>query len=378
MGEPVVSSPVFLESNRMKLSQTIHVSSLKALAVSAALCAATAGVSAQEKVTFAYPTNITLSNAPTLMAIGMGYFKEAGLDVDVRFFQGSSVMMPQVTQKHIQFGWMAPDTLIASNQPGKKDALPVKMFYNGIYESPYEMVVLQKSPIQSLEELKGKKIGVGAMSWGNLPATKSMLKAYKYELGKDYDFVPVGVGPTAYRALADGKIDALNLFDTFHIQMERDGAQLRRLPVKKNYQELFSNGWIAHEDTLKNRPDLVVKFAKAAAKGVVACNANPTACVKNFWTLYPNAKPADGSDEKKMADALAILNARLKTMIPAGGVSQMGYFTDKTWTNYVDVLFEGGHITTRDIKIDRIYTNQFVKDINNFDAAPIEAAAKAK
>ena len=361
----------------MTLTASPRFSSLKTLAVAAALCASAVGASAQEKVTFAYPTNISLSNAPTLMAIGMGYFKEAGLDVDVRFFQGSSVMMPQVTQKHIQFGWMAPDTLITSQQPGK-DALPVKMFYNGIYLSPYEVVVLKNSPVKSLEDLKGKKVGVGAMSWANLPATKAMLKDHKYELGKDYEFVPVGVGPTAFRALADGKIDALNLFDTFHIQMETNGAELRRLPQKAIYQELFSNGWIAHEDTLKSRPDLVVKFSKAAAKGVVACNANVTACVKNFWALYPNTKPVDGSEDKKLADAVAQLKARLHTMLPAQGPAQMGYFTDKSWTNYVDVLFAGGHLSTKEIKVDRLYTNQFVKEINNFDVAAVEAAAKAK
>jgi NitT/TauT family transport system substrate-binding protein len=318
-----------------------------------------------------------LSNAPTLMAIGMGYFKEAGLDVDVRFFQGSSVMMPQVTQKHIQFGWVAPDTLIVSQQPGR-DALPVKMFYNGIYLSPYEVVVLKSSPLQGLQDLKGKKIGVGAMAWANLPATKAMLKDHQYELGKDYDFVPVGAGPSALRALLDGKIDALNLFDTFHIQMESSGVELRRLAQKPIYQELFSNGWVAHEDTLKSRPDLVVKFSKAAAQGVVACNANPQACVKNFWALYPNAKPSEGTEDKKMADAVAILKARLQTMLPAQGAAQMGFFTEKSWKDYVQVLHTGGHISTKDVDTSRLYTNEFVKDINNFDVAAVEAAAKAK
>lgn len=350
---------------------------LAAAIVPAALALGAAPASATEKITFAYPTNISLSNAPTLMAIGMGYFKEAGLDVDVRFFQGSSVMMPQITQKHIQFGWLAPDTLIVSQQPGR-DALPVKMFYNGIFLSPYELVVLKSSPVQGLQDLKGKKIGVGAMAWANLPATRAMLKDHRYELGKDYEFVPVGAGPSALRALVDGKVDALNLFDTFHIQMESSGIALKRLPQKPIYQELFSNGWIAHEDTLKARPELVVNFARAATKGVVACNANHVACVKNFWSLYPNAKPAEGSEDKKMADAVAVLKARLRTMIPAAGPAQMGLFTDKGWTDYVQVLYSGGHISTQDMKPSRLYTNELVKDINNFDVAAVEAAAKAK
>lgn len=348
-----------------------------AVAVAVTASAGMQAGNAAEKVTFAYPTNISLSNAPTLMAVGMGYFKEAGLDVQITFFQGAAVMMPQITQKHVTFGWTPPDPLIVARQPGR-DILPVKMFYNGIYLSPYEIVVTKNSSIKALAELKGKKIGVGAMSWGNLSVTKAMLKGLGLELQRDYEFVPVGVGASAFRALADGKIDALNLFDTFHTQMETMGTELRRLPEQQRYRELFSSGWIAHDDTLRARPDLVVAFARAASKGVVACDANPAACVKNFWTLYPNTKPVEGSEEKKLADAVKVLKVRLATMLPEAGPGRMGYYTDQSWKDYVETLHMGGQLTSRDIAVDSLYTNQFVKDINNFDAAAVIAAAKAK
>lgn len=349
-----------------------------AMATSAVLALSSAGsVGAAEKLTFAYPTNINLSNAPTLMAIGMGYFEEEGLDVDVVFFQGAAVMLPQITQKHVKFGWITPDVMITARQPGR-EVLPTKMFYNGIYMSPFEVVVLENSAVKSLTDLKGKKIGVGAMSWGNLAITKSMMKDIGLSEQNDYQFLPVGVGVTAYRALTDGSIDALNLFDTFHAQIEDMGAKLRRLPIEPKYKQLFSSGWIAHEDTLKNEPELVVKFGRAASKGVVACNANPEACVKNFWTLYPGAKPAQGTEEEKMINSLKQLKLRLSTMIPEGGVKRMGYYTDQSWKNYVDALQQGGQITKVDIPVDTIYTNRYVKDINEFDEAKVIKEAQAK
>lgn len=353
----------------------------KMLAVTAAVLTVCAGVTpagaAAEKVSFAYPTNINLSNAPTLMAIGMGYFKEEGLDVDVLFFQGSAVMLPQLTQKHLTFGWMSPEVLITASQPGRA-ALPTKMFYNGIYLSPYELVVREDSPIKSLADLKGKKIGVGAMSWANLAITKTMLKDEGLELQKNYELLPVGVGATAFRALQDGSIDALNLFDTFHTQMENNGTALRRLPVQDQYRQLFSNGWIAHEDTLRDRPEMVVKFSRAAAKGVVACNANPEACVKNFWNLYPGTKPSQGTQEKNLADAVRIVKVRLATMIPQDGVGRMGYYTEQSLKDYVKVLYTGGQIPTDQIPVDSLYTNEFVKKTNDFDVNAVIAAAKAR
>ncbi|MCA0243379.1 MAG: ABC transporter substrate-binding protein [Proteobacteria bacterium] len=330
-----------------------------------------------EKVVYAYPTNISLSNAPTLMAVGMGYFKEAGLDVEITFFQGAAVLLPQVTQKHVMFGWINPDVLITARQPGR-DALPVKMFYNGIYESPYEIVVLKNSAVRTVADLRGKKIGVGAMSWGNVAITKALLAENGMAMQRDYEFVPVGVGSTAFRALADGKIDALNLFDTFHLQMELSGIEVRRVPQPAKYVALFSSGWVAHKDTLAERPELVVAFGQAAAKGVVACNANPEACVQNFWKLYPNAKPTKGSDEQKLAEALKILKMRLATMLPADGARKMGRYSAQAWADYVGVLHTGGQVASDKIPVDDLYTNDFVERIDNFDAAAVAASAKSR
>lgn len=339
--------------------------------------ASTGWAAERQKVSFAYPTNISLSNAPTLMAIGMGYFEEAGLDVDINFFQGSAVMLPQVAQKHIDFGWTPPDPLVISLSPDR-DALPVKMFYNGIYQSPYEIVVLEDSPIHSLKDLKDKKIGVGAMSWGNLLVTETMLRDEGYALQKDYEFLPVGVGATALRALTDGSVDALNLFDTFHVQMENSGAKLRRIAFEQRYRELFSSGWMAHEDTLKERPELVKAFAKAATKGVIACNADPRACVENFWNLYPATKPAQGSEEEKLADAVRVLKVRLATMIPEGGLANMGYYKLENWQDYARILHMGGQLKSADVPVERLFTNDFVAAINDFSADEVIEQVKAR
>jgi len=344
--------------------------------IAGAALAATAGASA-ETVKFAFPTNINLSNAPLLMASGMGYFKEAGLDVEVMFFQGSSVMMPQLTQKHITFGWMSPESLFSAAQPGRT-RLPVKLFYNGIFLSPYEIVVKDDSPVKQAADFAGRKIGVGGMTWANIPITKAILHDAGLTLGKDYELLPVGIGAGAFRALEDGSIAGLNLFDTFHAQLENSGTKLRRIPVADKYRKLFSNGWLAHEDTLREQPELVVKFAQAAAKGVVACQANVQACVENFWKLYPNTKPSQGTEEQKLADAVRIVQLRLATMIPPEGPAQMGHYARESLENYVKVLHGGGMLSTADIPLDALYTNDFVARINDFDAQAVAAAAKAK
>ncbi len=330
----------------------------------------------KEKVTLAYPTNINLSNAPTLMGVGMGYFEQEGLELEVVFFQGSSVIMPQLSQKHVDFGWMAPEALILSAQQGRS-TLPTKLFYNGIFQSPYELVVKQDSPAQSIADLKGRKIGVGGMTWANIPITKSILADAGLS-PSDYELLPVGVGASAFKAFEDGQIDALNLFDTFHVQMENGGVEMRRLPIADKYKNLFSNGLITHEDTLRERPDFAVRFGRAVAKGVIACNANIEACVKNFWKLYPDTIPSQGTEEQKLAEAVEIVKVRLATMIPEEGASRMGMYSEASLQDYVSVLHEGGLLRSTDIPVDELYTNELVAQINDFDVDEVIEQARAK
>jgi NitT/TauT family transport system substrate-binding protein len=47
------------------------------------------------------------------------------------------------------------------------------------------------------------------------------------------------------------------------------------------------------------------------------------------------------------------------------------------WKAYVDALYAGGQISTRDIPIDTLYTNEFVREFNKFDTDAVVRAAKA-
>ena len=74
----------------------------------------------------------------------------------------------------------------------------MKFFYNHIYSNIWEMVIPDSSSIHSFKDLKGKKIGVGGLSWQNVPVTRALLKEEAgLEAGKDYTFI--AVGPRAHR-----------------------------------------------------------------------------------------------------------------------------------------------------------------------------------
>jgi len=90
--------------------------------------------------------------------------------------------------------------------------------------------VLQDSPVKALKDLHGKKLGVGALSWGNLPMSRLMLGSAGVTWMKDVQVLPVGVGPAAWQRLKSGSVDALNLPATQNEMMAQAGTPIRRLP----------------------------------------------------------------------------------------------------------------------------------------------------
>lgn len=334
------------------------------------------GQQALEKVRLGQVTSTSLTFAPIFAAQELGYFAEEGIELEHLNFAGGSVLQPQIANKQVTFGFTAVETVILSRQPGK-DPLPLVFFYNGARGSIWETVVLDTSPIRKLADLKGKKIGIGAITNANVPMTRAMLRDLGMELTKDYSFVPIGVGAPAFRAVTNGDADAYNTFDSNIATFETTGVKLRTLEIPQKYKDLFSNGFVAHQDTLRDKPKLVIGFGRAFTKGVIVCEVNPEFCVRNFWKHNPSLKPKTLSDEAALKAGLHVLKSRMKsyTYFPAGAKREFGSYPDKVWRDYVDIMHAGGELTTKEIDLKPIYSNRFVKDFNDFDIAAVQKTA---
>ena len=141
-----------------------------------ALCLWATAAGAQQKVVFGLVSPLSVVNGQMLVAKHLGYLAEEGIEVETVAFNGTAVLLPQIVAKRVTVGFPNPDPLVISRQPGK-DPLPLKFFYNVIRENVWEFAVLAGSPVRTLSDLKGRKIAVGALSFGNIPLTRAMFRA---------------------------------------------------------------------------------------------------------------------------------------------------------------------------------------------------------
>lgn len=331
-----------------------------------------------ETVRVGMPIPVTLTDLG-YYAFGkeLGFFKSEGMKLRIIVFKGSGKMVPQVATKKLDIGWALPGALFKSYEPGRT-RLPVVYYYNIMPTWTLQLAVLASSNIKTVADLKGKKVGIGAHTWGTIPMLKARLADAGLKVGKNVELAAVGILGAGWLALKRDRVQALDYNNTWHDLLELSGTKIRRLPVKDKFHNLFTNGFMAHRDLFKEKRSTLVKFARGMAKSSIACQENPGACVKAFWRKHPNMKPK-GDAAKKLPASIKMVNNRLKFMhIPSkGAVGKLGHWPRKSFQYYVDAYYGSGWIKTRDIEIDKMYTNDLIADINAFDESKVRAKARS-
>lgn len=352
---------------------------LARIATAAIALAAFPVAQAADTVTVALGIPLTVASGGVYgLGKDLGYFDQENIEVKTIVFQGAGALLPQVASKKVTIGLPLPEPVLASYETGKTP-LPVRYFYNTIPSNELELAVLADGPIKTIKDLKGKKIGVGALTWGTIPSTRALLRQESLVPGKDVDIVAVGVLGSGFLALKEGRVDALNYNSSWTAMLELTGTKVRRLPYPPIFQKINSNGFIAHEDTLRDQPELLARFGRAYTKAVLACDANPRLCAETFWKYQPEAKPKDGDYQKNLDEAVVLVKKRMDSTLrrPDGTDRVPGEFDLPVIRSFVGAMHEAGEFNTADIPVDKIFSNQLVPTFSAFDAAAVRAQAKA-
>jgi NitT/TauT family transport system substrate-binding protein len=341
--------------------------SLRSFIVTAVVAVLTIGAAPaqSEPLIFGTVGAFDVNFAPMFAATQLGYFAKEHIEVQLVNFGGATTLLPQIASKRVDVGFPNPEPIIFSRDVGKP-SLPVVLFYNVLRKDVWEFAVADASPIRSLRDLKRKRIGVFGLNSGNIPITKAILAGAGLQDQRDYELVPVGLGAPAILALQSGKVDALNLFEMFDDQLAAAGTRVRLLPVDKRYEGLVSNGFAANVDTVRDHPDLLIRFARAIAKGTIACQANFPGCMRTMWKLSPTQRPPNLADDAALKQSMRI-NYRETIGVATAPRGHYGEYDPAMWRAYVDALHDGGSLSTNDIPVNSIFTNALIKQINAFD-----------
>jgi len=242
---------------------------------------------AAQKLTFTLNWVAGGDHAPYFYAQKMGYYKQAGLDVDFETGRGSAASAQKVGAGQSQLGLSDMAGVLLFRGKGV-DAVGVMNVYAN---SPQGLYWLKSSGIRSVNDLAGKKIGNPAGD-----GARTMWPALAKKVGMDPSSVTwVNIDANAkLGALKSRTIDATTSFFNLHHVFARElGSDMGFLAWKDAGVNPYGNSIIANSAWLNANRDKADKFVKITQKAFADCAKTPEPCVQalveaNGALLYQN------------------------------------------------------------------------------------------
>jgi NitT/TauT family transport system substrate-binding protein len=319
---------------------------LMMLGVALALSACSGPGSANEpgaltkiKLPMGYVPNIQF--APMYVAIEKGYFRQAGLDVELDYkFETDGVAL--VGAGDIPLAVVSGEQVLLARAQG----LPV--VYVAAWYQQYPVSVVAKSELGVLipQDLKGKKIGLPGLFGANYVGLRALLFEAKMS---ESDVTLDSIGFNQVDLLAAGKQDVIVGYTANEpIQLRARGIPVTEIRVA-DYVQLASNGLLASEKVIAENPGLVRAFVSAFLKGLADTIADPEEAFRLSEAHIPNFADLDANVQKQV----------LATSIEQWKAERLGYSDPQAWANMRDILLEMGLITA-DIEVNKAFTNEFI------------------
>src|ERR1700761_4451910 len=328
---------------------------------------------ALEKVRVLIPVrNIDEAFSPFVVAKEKGYFAAEGYDVTLIAVGGSNESAIQVSAGNAEVGAASPGEALVGVQSGKLD---IRYFYGLYYSNIWSVAVLPDSPIKTLADLKGKKLGVQSMGSAGTTFGRAFAQAAGLDPEHDIAFLPIGVGAQAVTSVRQKLVDAVVYWDAALAKFKFSGLELRELPVAENLRTLPDVGLLARNDTIAKNPKMLTGIARAVAKGYDYSMANPEAAVLMTWKAYPEAKSKNPDSQAALKEGVAVNQARLGIWNSPKIGDKHGTLVDADWSRLIQ-FFVDQKVLPAAVPVDHVITGQFINDVNTYDRASVIADAK--
>jgi NitT/TauT family transport system substrate-binding protein len=218
------------------------------------ICAATLGAAAfasivsntcsAEPIRIAFPAD-SVDFAPAYVAQKIGSFKKSNLDVQISMFRGGAAVQEAMNAGAADLmSYFGPAVALAVSKGAKEKF--VMAVLPGV--AGWACIVRAESPIKTVKDLDGKKVGISSKA-----STSDMAALWMAEhAGITVHQIPLGAGLAP--GLRSGQVDAI-VFSALTTQREILSGHARLLvDVGKEMPPTLANGYVASQGMIEKRP----------------------------------------------------------------------------------------------------------------------------
>jgi NitT/TauT family transport system substrate-binding protein len=298
-----------------------------------------------QKLTFTLNWVAGGDHAPYFYAQKMGWYKQAGIDVDFETGRGSAASAQKVGAGQSQLGLSDMAGVLLFRGKGADNVGLMNVYAN----SPQGFYWLKSSGITGVKDLAGKKIGNPAGD-----GARTMWPALAKKVGIDPASVTwVNIDANAkLGALKAKTVDATTSFFNLHHVFARElGSDMGFLAWKDAGVNPYGNSIIANGTWLKANGATADKFIKITQKAFAECTKTPDPCIKAL---------VDSAGALKFDNEL--LNWHLVTILMSDEISRtvaLGWHDDKRMADDYKLVDEYLKME-KPYDIKAAYTNDFL------------------
>ena len=281
--------------------------------------------------------------APLYVGLEKGFFADENIDLKLDHSMEIDIVA-LVGAGRIPFGICSGEQVLL----GREQGLPLVYITNWYQNYPVGILALKESGIETMEDLKGRTVGIPMLSGASYIGLEAMLSLAGM---KDNDIKLESVGYTQAELLVTGKIDAAVVYTINEpVQLKALGYDTV-LFAAADMTKMVGNGMVTNEKMIAENPELVSRMVRAFVKSIRWTFENP----EEAYEICK--KYVDGlADAENPELQMQVLKAT--TDYFDDGPLGFGFSDPEAWDNMAAVMKEMGMYSGSGTAA--AYTNQFI------------------
>jgi NitT/TauT family transport system substrate-binding protein len=278
--------------------------------------------------------------APFYLGVVEGLYEKQGLEVE---FQHGFVteLYPLLAQGKLDFVvGDAEDVITFQNE------IPFKFLMAMYQQVPNALFSLTDKNITTIQDLKGKKIGIPGMFGSSYTSLQAVLQAAGLS---ESDVTIEQIGFTQIEAVLSNRVDvAMGFINNEPIVLKNQGVAINVIDAGA-YNPAPGNGIMTSEAVLENT-DLIKRFIAASQEALALTIQEPQKAFDASKQYVENL----GDDRMEvLLTSIALYSS------PYTKENGLGFTNPEGWERTLELLTSTGRVTT-DLPVDAFYTNDYL------------------
>lgn len=277
-----------------------------------------------------------------------GFYKEAGLDVELKEYEDGLDILQELNAGKVQFSVATPLEILTAIERGD-NVKAIAVIYQ---TAPLAFASLSSAKITTPADFRGKTLGAkggnneakvkyqSLLSEYNIPEQAVSLKELDYSMSEADD-------------LLNKRVDVIDMYRTDQPYLFKQKGVTINLLLPENFGiSGYGDTLLTTESLIGDKPELVESFVQATLKGWEYALDNKTETL-TIVAKYQNKDYADPERQKYILDQSAPL------IRPTGGRT-IGDMNFRIWDQIVKQAQSAGLISN-EFDSTTVYTNQFLQ-----------------